>query len=682
MKLFALLLLIMAVFSIRVSSQQENQGWTDLVQRESSLLFERVHLHPSLSFADDYLNISTVDKGIVLGRLYFSTISGKRNADQLLFIIRYILSHELAHQIQFRRYGGGIVQASCELKRLYECQADIISGILLGRMYDLSEAMADTKDFHTVADGLGYLYANGDDEYGMALHPTPFQRRAAFRYGLGYHVLNQNRLLIEKWPASFEKKADSIDWSLDIARMIMHYPLANTQSIVCTSSSLDWGDRTVDRPYVKVREEYTNTAKEPLKMNIFYHVCGFRAYGNRLLRDTNAAAPMLSGETKYVTAILKPGEKCTFTETLNWRDVSTSLYMPFVILPDEEAALYNAEQLSPDRQRENGYDRCLESYADADEKFRSRVSDLEFGLDLDKAVRMLAANDWNTLESGFGLNLTGVLVNYRSSLKFPYSVKNSLVVNPSPKVDSYFDGFIDVDLYDDQDEGYARQQFGRIAHLIQDHFGDHVDWDTTENKEDSLTSIQGTYKGGRIYISLSLRIQSGYCSLNMNLYNLHPRHVRPSPQIAGHESVTDRWLRSIIISQQNGFKTIDDAPVGTFNLKDIIPPYVYSPHIGDGGASFLLCRGTSLPEMISKCDTLEKLILSALNRQEITYTVDHDDIKDSVYRYRIYYNAHMQKNQPDIELSLFLPESGKSADHYFISLHWYYKDDRKREYSP
>ncbi|TDX00201.1 hypothetical protein [Dinghuibacter silviterrae] len=644
------LLIIPAVMLASAAFGQQG-SWTSLVKIESGRLFDWTGLHPALLFADNATNISTPDHQIILGETYFRKNAETMDPDQFLFVLRYIVSHELGHQIQFNTYGAGMVQASCELKRLYECQADILSGMLLGRMYDLSDTMAETRDFRIITRGLAYIYDNGDDEDGLALHPTPMQRRAAFRYGLGYRPANLNRLLIEERPSCLPRTADSVAWSLEIAKLIMHYPLVNTQSILRTDASIDW-DTSVRRPFTVISEDYVNTGSKPLRMTILYQVSGSPSYHNRQWKDTNFFQPLLSGPTVCASAILQPGEKHTFEARLNWRTVSTTRYFPYAILPNAEEALFNATDIGGETVLDQGRDKCLGNFAGLDSENRSGRDDTTFRIDLGNAMNTLIEGDWAALEAGFGEDLfNDKLITYRSTLKFPFSTGTTLFINKG--VRSGIEGWLSIDFYDDRDVGYAYQKYDKIAGLLQEHFGQNISWDTVGENEDTKKGLLGTYKNA-IIVDLALRVRQDTCSLNLLLSRKRRILPRYSPPITGQEGVTDTWLQSLIS--------------GTYDSTVSLPSFVYYKE-SSNERGFFLCKNADPGATIRKCDTIESRIEKLLAGRGITDSVSLVQIKDSAHEYKIYYAGNHNPYHPNVVLRVFFPDT--SMKYAFISLDFY-----------
>ncbi len=191
------------VFYSETAHAQGNRDPLSLVKSESIYIFKNNSLTPTINWRENSVNFSKRGTGIFLGKSYFLEQAKIMSQEDYLFLVRFILTHELAHQIQFGIYDSLYMQGDCEKKQLFECQADVISGIMMGRLYDLTGDANSNQDIRTIESGLAYIYNQGDNEYGVSLHPTPMARRSAFRYGLGYKVSNKNRLIIEKSPDDF-----------------------------------------------------------------------------------------------------------------------------------------------------------------------------------------------------------------------------------------------------------------------------------------------------------------------------------------------------------------------------------------------------------------------------------------------------------------------------------------------
>lgn len=660
-----ILLFLTGTFLFLFPAAAQTDNTISILQSQFSVLAAQMQVLPDLQLTNDDRNLSTPDNKISLGKLFFRQNSQKLDAATYLFIVRFILAHELAHQLQFRSYGAGITKSSCEQRRLYECQADIISGIALGRIYDLSDTMRATEDYKSITSGLAYIYNTGDRESGLALHPTPAQRRAAFRYGLGFNPANQNRLAIERNTGPDSQKSDSLGWSMGLARLIMHYPLTQSRNITYDSMTIHWNTGT-EHPFVTFTQEYVNNSAQPVRINVCYQIRGVYSYGNRKLRDTDYTKPLLSGENKFMTATLQPGEKRILTGDLNWLNVSLANFMPVIIYPGEEDGLYNAESLSGNLGDPSN--NCIGNFADLDSQYKYDNQKTGFFLALNQAERSLLGDDWKALEGGFSYKEGRTKsLTYQSALRFPNSLDNTIMVWPGGA--SYRKGFLNVNFYNDNDSGYAKAKFQQLTELLSSYYGKRVNWDTTlPDNERNMLGITGKIAG--TYITVSLTLEQMYDNswmVSMGFSSSH--YVTPaSPPIGGNEDKMDRFLRTIITSQKDNFNTIDGQPTANADLKSIVPPYIYSSRADSREASFLLCRNYDPDEIIAKCDSVKDLIAKKLDAMGNSFTLSKKSLADTTYCYTFFYSDN-QGTRADIVLQVSFPDAETSGKGYYLSLH-------------
>ncbi len=688
-----LLLMKLLILATNSGVAQYNKDPIGLVQSESISIFKNASIYPTITWKENSENIAKRSSGIYFGKSYFIEQAKRMSPEDYLFLVRFIITHELAHQIQFRIYDSLFMQDDCEKKQLFECQADVVSGIMMGRLYDLTSESSTNRDIQTIEAGLAFIYDQGDNEYGVSLHPTPIARRSAFRYGLGYKVSNKNRLIIEKAPDDFFSSADSIRWSFEIAKMIMHYPIANAHKIICIQSDTSW-EKGIDHPYVHFRETYLNTGSKPIRVNIIYEVCGDKAYHRRLYHDTVSTHAKLAGDSKWVSVIIEPGKKSEITGALNWLNVSTTDYMPTMIFSRNEDALYSAEELNSEGVNHNIYNYCPNDYASSDPKSKLDEDIFLFRYSLDQSVGNLLSENWKKLEAGFGLNLTGKLLYYRSVLRFPYSVDNQVMLFTDTNSVFITSGYIDVSFYRGPDKQYGLNKFRQISTILKDHYGPHEVWEEYSSNDNGYRhSVETKLKKQGVNISLSLMaigdewlvhifIESKLKPYSMS--KLNPERLAPIENPG--ESV---WIDEIIHDIPEGFTNIHGEfkarsfGADVYKLKINLPKYIYISELSHSTifnrseVKLLLCQSDNREKAFRQFDSLKSNILASLKKHGLQFSLDDPNNQDSGRSCEIFLNSRGKKAKEDIELTMRYPHNGGYSKDYYLALRFYHYDSKR-----
>ncbi len=375
-----------------------------LVFKVKEEIFRIAGISAPVYLAPIHVDISKPGSGIYLSHhvlhviLNNSAVSGYAE-----FIVQFLVAHELAHQIQFRNYAQNMSSiSSCEVRRLYECQADILAGNMISELYRLDDSVALGSRFTPLmVHALEYVYKLGDDENSITSHPSSIQRRSAFRLGLAYSILknkvySDNKEIQES--IDYRNNEDSLIWSLRLAKHIIHFPNAISKHIIYTSlpdkefEQLAIWDTSSRNPVVKFKTGYfKNTDKKPVKLFLQVRLVG------KEREFWNASKPFMQGRVLNFTVALQPGDSTYLSGELNWWGLSTSKRMPSLILPPHNEALYdvqfeNGEQVSYDQG-------CPTSDF---ESMTDRESSESLALQIQSAERYATSNQFEDLKVGFG----------------------------------------------------------------------------------------------------------------------------------------------------------------------------------------------------------------------------------------------------------------------------------------
>ncbi len=492
---------------------------------------------------------------------------------------------------------------------------------------------------------------------------------------------------------TFYPSVDSIRWSFEIAKMIMHYPHANARKIICIQSSQEWVKDT-GNPIVQFKETYLNTDSKPLRINIFYAVCGNKSYHERLYHDTISTHSKLSGDSKWSSVVIPPVEKSEISGTLNWFSVSTKEYMPQIIFTQDEDALYNAETIEGDLASNEPYDYCPNDFKMNDPKAILENSIVLFRNRLDQSIYNLFTGEWKSLGAGFGLNQTGKLLFYRSVLRFPFSVDNKVMLVTDNSNFYIPSGFIDVSFYQGPDKNYAFNKFDKILSILRDHFGPTQYWEESKiNEEGYRHDMETTLKNKAVNIKLNLRQLNNEWLVNMYIENklktysmskLLPERLAPIENPGGAA-----WLDEIIHDRTEGFKNIQgelkkkSADEILYKLNIDLPKYVYSSQLSNSillnrtEVRLFLCQSDDHDKCLRQFDSLKTNILASLKKQNIKYSIDDPNSQDSNLNCKIFLNSEVKNTQEDINLVMRSPFLGGLSKDYFLALRFYFYNHKR-----
>jgi len=364
---------------------------------------------PTISVENIRANIALPGHRIVISRETLDDISRKNNHRNAEFICQFILAHELGHQVQFKYYGERMTTtASCELKRLFECQADLLAGVYISRLYRFYDTVvyAHTEaTFMSVA--LEYVYQLGDEEYSLtAWHPSYSERRLAFRIGVSYGLLDGNFSTDDKaflrQALDLDTSASLLDWSYEVSKRIIHFPNIVERNIFTglNSDTLEkymiW-HKNGDYPVVDfISNYYKNSNDFPVKLFIQCKLVG----KNRDPKLQDPKYAMEEGRRKNYTFILAPGDSVCIRDSLNWSGLARKKIFPTFLSPPKLETLYNAERLVGESKLDSA---CpMTQYELGPLKLLKTKPDLDDWMihDIEMANSSLALNT-SELESGF-----------------------------------------------------------------------------------------------------------------------------------------------------------------------------------------------------------------------------------------------------------------------------------------
>lgn len=277
-----------------------------------------------------------------------------------LFLLRFIIAHEMAHQYQFAvyKYKPEYFDDSEQARMLLEAQADIIAGYMW--MYlNSNEAYYEQNIDATYEDALNFfrtVISLGIDENAFGTHPSSNDRIMLLREGIVFGAIHfiEDRIrlnpsdiieqhgsieyvqdLVQKEFVNLDFRKESgetiQDWSFKTAKRILNFDPKISKNLILNTLTPDkvvWHTSDENYPFVDYDLHYTNIGKEELNVDMqvyLAHVKRSHPNSSEYHRRRNI--------NKY-SFIIRPGETKNIKGSLRW-DKSTDDPSETTNLPDD-----------------------------------------------------------------------------------------------------------------------------------------------------------------------------------------------------------------------------------------------------------------------------------------------------------------------------------------------------------
>jgi hypothetical protein len=276
--------------------------------------------------------------GIIIDRQELEAHLAGAQAQRIREMVRVVLTHEKAHQIQFATYSTGILDLNAEERRAYEAQADLLSGKYLAETNPPDNT--SEGDERTIEDALILAFNLGTREYALGTHPSHEARRTSVRLGMAAGMMTSMRARGFLVPAGvLAQKLDVgptdelLPWSLRTARRIVNYRRPDILNLVLDTANVSY-NVAGNPPIVTYLLRYRNTGSTPLHVDLEVQCVSVP----RDDRDDTMRWKKVSVRNHRFT--LGPGQMQTLTGTLEW--VATPDLMPRLVFPPDGIALVSA----------------------------------------------------------------------------------------------------------------------------------------------------------------------------------------------------------------------------------------------------------------------------------------------------------------------------------------------------
>ena len=312
----------------------------DLVHEEARKLDQVSGFPTSLAITDTGETVSHAQSGISVNRKRLQEILDKSQVNHFREMIRFILAHEKAHQVQFKNYPAGFFDSTSPDKpRLKEIQADIIAGKYLIETF--AEATPDQQ--LAIKEGLKMAFDLGSlGEYSD--YPSPNQRRTAARLGMALgNAVNLGKLVptnvsigsiqVIYVKVDYRPPETFLEWSLRLGKRITHYESEAYANLAFSNKDckISW-DKSAEHPYVDFEFVYQNTGQRTLAVDMEVQCAAV------LRKDPDNTLEWLKQSVRNYRFKLAPGEFHEVKGTLLWGGAIPSFsplpdLMPRLVIP-------------------------------------------------------------------------------------------------------------------------------------------------------------------------------------------------------------------------------------------------------------------------------------------------------------------------------------------------------------
>lgn len=276
---------------------------------------------------------------VTVSRTQVAEILSRISALHAEEVERFIIGHEMVHEMQFRKSGRDVLTRSVDERKVAECQADMLAALDLGSAGKLDEARTGALE-----DVLNAAFEVGSENYALADHPDREQRRLAVRFGFSLGVLR----VLQASPAG-ERKPDletailryldlrtgeePYAWSRRLAEQIVHVEHEAVSALSLDSPDVRF-NTSADHPVVAFTLPYTNTSSKPLHVEMEIVIAAVPRY------ESSDTKSWLRVDSKHFSFDLAPGAMQPVSGELTW--YADSDRMPSLLYPPGKQTLYSA----------------------------------------------------------------------------------------------------------------------------------------------------------------------------------------------------------------------------------------------------------------------------------------------------------------------------------------------------
>lgn len=285
---------------------------------------------------------SQPEAGIIISPSQLDFIRKRSGVTKFQQVLRFLLAHEKSHQVQYLEYSARSVHLGPpELRRVYECQADILAGKYL------IESFGEPKpeDQPAIEDALQVAFDLGTEAFSDAsTYPSHNGRRTAVRLGMTAGLITLLSAHVPDPPAvqminSLSGKANIrqgetvMIWSLRLAKKITHFTLDAWSKLSLDDRKIEW-DKNPQHPIVTFSLAYKNTSTRTIAVDMEVQcVAADRS-------DPENAKYWQKWSAQNFIFSVGPGETHLVQGRLQW--YGDPKFLPVLIFPPKDTALMSA----------------------------------------------------------------------------------------------------------------------------------------------------------------------------------------------------------------------------------------------------------------------------------------------------------------------------------------------------
>ena len=278
--------------------------------------------------------------GIGVDRVELEAFRQKSQIHEFREMLRFLLAHESAHQLQFSKLGvEALTSARGEDSRLYECQADILGGVYLVQTME----KADDAEREAINDILQLTFDIGSTESSVQDYPSHEERRTAARLGIEYAEMKAGRSFplggnSNDFRYSLDVRGVETDfaWSFRMAKKVIHYRRKFSGGLVLDEGNMivNWNTSSAN-PYVSFQLPYTNLGDLAIKVDMDVQTVIAPKY------NSSETKRWLPGGTKHFVFTLQPKAKYVVSGSMRWYVYGDE--KPRLVYPPDDTSLFTCE---------------------------------------------------------------------------------------------------------------------------------------------------------------------------------------------------------------------------------------------------------------------------------------------------------------------------------------------------
>jgi hypothetical protein len=296
-----------------------------------------------LMITDSGTNLAYGDGTIAISRAFIRQYLAAAGESETRQMTRFLIAHELAHELQFRRYGGfsAVAQnADVETRIGYEAQADIFAAQYLYLKFQGPNRPSN----EAIVNALQLGFDMGDEDNSSQDHPNHDHRRNGVRYGLASGALVIAATLAasnSQFAESEEVLRGSLDfegndfpsWALRSARKINHWHI-DPKDISIAAGNID--DQTDPQKFTyAIALANAGTSQLVLDCSVqsisYPRGAPHDGAGSLLMGSQRSVASLAPGQTKAISGSLLRREDAHYQAELIFPPDSRALFATFSV---------------------------------------------------------------------------------------------------------------------------------------------------------------------------------------------------------------------------------------------------------------------------------------------------------------------------------------------------------------